>query len=97
MAQGQRKSLLLSRQPRACQGNALCIGLWMIYVKTLVNRSTAVDECCCGKVDNPVRHRVLPGRRPSAIHRAIRSIHRRAREAPLSLAMGGREAVTAWP
>lgn len=52
MAQGQRKSLLLSRQPRACQGNVLCTGLWMIYVKTLVNRSTAVDECCCGKVDN---------------------------------------------
>ena len=52
MAQGQRKSLLLSRQPRACQGNVLCTGLWMIYVNTLVNRSTAVDECCCGKVDN---------------------------------------------
>ena len=38
--------------PGACQANVLCTGLWMIYVNTLVNRSTAVDECCCGKVDN---------------------------------------------
>ena len=38
--------------PGACQSNVLCIGLWMIYVNTLVNLSTAVDERCCGKVDN---------------------------------------------
>ncbi len=38
--------------PRPGQGNALWIGLWMVYVNTLVNFSTAVDECCCGKVDN---------------------------------------------
>ena len=38
--------------PGPGQGNALWIGLWMIYVNTLVNLSTAVDEGCCGKVDN---------------------------------------------
>lgn len=38
--------------PGACQANVLWMGLWMIYVNTLVNRSIAVDECCCGKVDN---------------------------------------------
>ena len=38
--------------PGPGQGNVLWIGLWMIYVKTLVNLSTAVDEGCCGKVDN---------------------------------------------
>jgi len=38
--------------PGPGQGNVLWIGLWMIYVNTLVNRSTAVDEGCCGKVDN---------------------------------------------
>jgi hypothetical protein len=38
--------------PGPGQGNVLWIGLWMIYVNTLVNLSTAVDEGCCGKVDN---------------------------------------------
>jgi hypothetical protein len=38
--------------PGPGQANVLWIGLWMIYVNTLVNRSTAVDEGCCGKVDN---------------------------------------------
>jgi hypothetical protein len=38
--------------PGPGQGNVLWIGLWMIYINTLVNLSTAVDEGCCGKVDN---------------------------------------------
>ncbi len=38
--------------PGLGQGNVLWIGLWMIYVNTQVNLSTAVDEGCCGKVDN---------------------------------------------
>ena len=38
--------------PGPGQGNVLWIELWTIYVNTLVNRSTAVDEGCCGKVDN---------------------------------------------
>ena len=38
--------------PGPGQGNVLWIGLWMIYVNTLVSLSTAVDEGCCGKVDN---------------------------------------------
>src|SRR5450755_4107184 len=38
--------------PGPGQGNVLWIGLWMIYVNTLVKLSTAVDEGCCGKVDN---------------------------------------------
>jgi hypothetical protein len=38
--------------PGPGQGSVLWIGLWIIYVNTLVNRSTAVDEGCCGKVDN---------------------------------------------
>jgi hypothetical protein len=38
--------------PGPGQGNVLWIRLWMIYVNTLVSLSTAVDEGCCGKVDN---------------------------------------------
>ena len=38
--------------PGPGQANVLWIELWTIYVNTLVNRSTAVDEGCCGKVDN---------------------------------------------
>jgi hypothetical protein len=38
--------------PGPGQANVLWIGLWMIYVNTLVKLSTAVDEGCCGKVDN---------------------------------------------
>ena len=38
--------------PGPGQVNVLWIGLWMISVNTLVNLSTAVDEGCCGKVDN---------------------------------------------
>ena len=38
--------------PGPGQANVLWIGLWMIYVNTLVNLSTAVDDGCCGKVDN---------------------------------------------
>ena len=54
-AQGPRASVRACSyhaSPGACQANVLCIGLWMVYVNTLVNRSIAVDECCCGKVDN---------------------------------------------
>ena len=51
-AQGQHESMLLSRQPRACQASALCISLWMVYVYTLVSYYRAVDERGCGKVDN---------------------------------------------
>jgi hypothetical protein len=51
-AQGQRESMLLSRQPRACQTNALCISLWMISVNMLLSHGTAVDGRGCGKVDN---------------------------------------------
>ena len=49
---GQHESMLLSRQPRACQANALCIILWRIWVNRLVNHYTAVDGRGCGKVDN---------------------------------------------
>jgi hypothetical protein len=49
---GQHESMLLSRQPRACQASALCISLWMISVNKLVNHYTAVDGHGCGKVDN---------------------------------------------
>ena len=86
--------MLLSRQPRACQGNVLWTGLWMIYVNTLVNRSTAVDECCCGKVDNrcDTGSCQVAGLPRSTGRYAVST---GACEAPLSLAMGGRDAVTA--
>ena len=44
-----------------------------------------------------MRHRVLPGRRPSAIHRAIRSIHRRARGAPYPLLREGAKQSRRYP
>ncbi len=59
--------------PGPGQGNVLWIGLWMIYLNTLVNLSTAVDKGSCGKVDNRCEKRVLPGRGPSAIHRGVTS------------------------
>ena len=40
--------------PGACHPSALCMRLWMISVKTLVNHSTAVDKRGCGKVDNRI-------------------------------------------
>ena len=49
---GQHESMLLSRQPRACQANALCISLWMVQVNMLVSPYIVVDERGCGKVDN---------------------------------------------
>ena len=51
-SRGQPESMLLSRQPRACQANVLCISLWMISEDTLVNHRRVVDERGCGKVDN---------------------------------------------
>ena len=81
--------------PGACQSNVLCIGLWMVYVNTLVNRSIAVDECCCGKVDNrcDTGSDQVAGC-PRSTGRYAVSTGEPARP-PLSLAIGGHEAVTA--
>ena len=38
--------------PGACQANALCTSLWMIWVNRLVNHYIAVDGRGCGNVDN---------------------------------------------
>ena len=70
--------------PGPGQGNVLWIGLWMIYVNTLVDPSTAVDERCCGKVDSRVRHRVMPGRWTSVIHRATRSYPQASPQRPVA-------------
>ena len=51
-SQGQRESLLLSRQPRASQSNDLCVNLWTISINAQINHCIAVDTRRCGKVDN---------------------------------------------
>ena len=39
-------------QPLTSQDNALCICLWIIWVKSLVSACVSVDERGCGYVDN---------------------------------------------
>jgi hypothetical protein len=79
--------------PGPGQGNVLWTGLWMIYVNTLVSLSTAVDEGCCGKVDN----RCDTGScQVAGLPRSTGDTKypQASPRGPLSLAVGGREAVT---
>ena len=66
--QGQRESMLLSRQPRACKASVLCISLWRLSPNGLVSICAAVDQQPCGKVDNSSQP-ALPRRKASAIHK----------------------------
>ena len=55
--------------PGPAKASALCISLWMIQVKMLVNHYIPVDERGCGKVDNRWDGNLVQKESPSAVHR----------------------------